>query len=243
MIRVVVVRSGAGKVSRIFAIGDIHGEYKKLIQLISILRTNHNLDLTMDKLIFMGDYIDRGPDSASVLRQLYKLQKTSPKNVICLLGNHEKMMIDWYEGVDKWGLWIINGGVETQKSFDPMCPKYLLKWLKKLPYIHREDGFVFTHAPLPREENRKSPRRARGFFTQEECIWPCSPGKEHEYSRNMLWDNTIGVCGHIHALRENKFEPRLYPHYIFTDAGCGCHNEAPLCAVEVHSREVIYSVF
>lgn len=242
---------------RIFAIGDIHGRYDLLDNLLNILQDYHHLNLTQDKLIFMGDYIDRGPQSLQVLEKLNELQHLYLENVVCLLGNHEQLMLDWYDGCDKWGLWLINGGRETLASFlnvdvsladllnlnylEAECPKKLIKWLKKLPISHYEDGFVFTHAPLPKDLNRKSPRLE--YFTKEECIWTCGPGKEYEYSRDMRQEEgLVGVCGHVHALREGVFEPRVYDHYIFTDAGCGCHPRAPLCAVEVVSRQVIYSI-
>lgn len=242
---------------RIFAIGDIHGHYDLLNNLINTLFEHYDLNLLQDKLVFMGDYIDRGPNSKQVLERLHGLQLLYPQNVICLLGNHEQMMLDYYAGKDKWGLWQINGGRETLRSFmgvnanlidilnldyiDTKCPKLLLKWVKKLPFIHYEDGYVFSHAPLPRDEQRKNPKLAN--FTKEECTWTCGPGKEDEYARDMRQEEgLVGVCGHVHALRQNVWAPRIYDHYIFTDAGCGCHPKAPLCAVEVVSKQVVYSV-
>lgn len=239
---------------RIFAIGDIHGRYDLLNNLLNLLMDYYHLNLTQDKLIFMGDYIDRGPSSLEVLDKLFDLQRSYPNNVVCLLGNHEQMMIDWYDGSDKWGLWLINGGDKTLMSFDPVsifdekrsfmdneCPKTLMKWIKKLPTCHYEEGFMFTHAPVPMDAYRKDPRLQ--YFTREECIWTYGPGKEDEYSRDMRQEKgLIGVCGHVHALRDRVFAPRIYDHYIFTDAGCGCHPRAPLCAVEVISKQVVYSV-
>lgn len=242
---------------RIFAIGDIHGRYDLLDNLLNILIDYHHLNLTQDKIIFMGDYIDRGPDSLQVLECIKKLQKLHPKNVVVLLGNHEQMMLDWYDGKDKWGLWLINGGRETLCSFmgieahlatimnmdylEAKLPPRIKHWLKKLPISHYEDGFVFSHAPLPKDENRKRPELE--YFTKEECTWTYGPGKENEFARDMRQEEAlIGVCGHVHALRDGIFEPRIYDHYIFTDAGCGCHKNAPLCAVEVISRQKIFSI-
>jgi hypothetical protein len=58
----------------------------------------------------------------------------------------------------------------------------------------------------------------------------------------MRPEGKIGVCGHVHQLRNGVLEPRLYDHYIFADAGCGCMNDgsAPLVAIEVKTRRVIY---
>jgi hypothetical protein len=51
----------------------------------------------------------------------------------------------------------------------------------------------------------------------------------------------VGVCGHIHRLRKGIMAPRFYDHYIYADSGCGCSPNAPLVAVEVNTREVIYA--
>ena len=73
-----------------FVIGDIHGNYKELKELLS----NINPDYHNDELIFLGDYIDRGPDSYHVIQLLITLQEKHGKNNIILLkGNHEQMAI------------------------------------------------------------------------------------------------------------------------------------------------------
>lgn len=240
---------------RIFAVGDIHGRYDLLDNLLNILQDYHHLNLTQDKLIFMGDYIDRGPQSLQVLEKLYELWHLYPKNVVCLRGNHEQLMIDWYKGTDKWGLWLVNGGRETLASFinvdarladilnmeylEAKCPKKLMAWIKKLPMSYEMQGFFFSHAPIPEKRNFLNEGRE---YTREELTWSCPHGISEELFSHDFGCGTVGVCGHIHALRDGVFAPRIYDHYIFTDAGCGCHKDAPLCAVEVLSRQIIYSV-
>jgi Calcineurin-like phosphoesterase len=66
-----------------YAIGDIHGCLDKVVRLLEVLR----YDPTIDRLIFLGDYIDRGPDSKGVLDLLLHLQQANPANVF-LMGNH-----------------------------------------------------------------------------------------------------------------------------------------------------------
>ncbi len=231
----------------IFAIGDIHGEYDKLDGLLEILNEHHKLDLFgTDKLIFMGDYVDRGPDSFRVLTCLYNLQKKHSKNVICLAGNHEYLMLDWYGGKDKWDLWGCNGGNKTRSSFEyytgePKCPTFLKNWVKNLPLQYETttdegQGFFFSHAPIGNAEFRGTDREV---FNQDDLTWTFFPNEEDAH---VHANGIIGVCGHVHALRRNIMAPRFYDHYIYTDAGCGCHKDAPLCAVEVISRQVIYSM-
>lgn len=225
---------------RIFAIPDIHGEYHKLENLLFILAYHHNVNLTIDKLVFLGDYVDRGLDSCNVLEYIKELQEEHPSNVIALLGNHEQMMIDYYQGLDKWGLWLCNGGNATIQSLQTAgyeeCPDSLLEWLKSLPLCHQERGFFFSHAPIGNEDYRGV---SREVFTKEDMIWSYWKGDESLAHKHK---DAVGVCGHIHALNKNMFHPRFYDHYIFADAGCGCHPKAPLCAINVETREVVYSV-
>jgi hypothetical protein len=67
-----------------YAVGDIHGCLEKVLRLLAALR----YDPAADRLIFLGDYIDRGPHSKGVLDLMLSLQRENPANVF-LLGNHE----------------------------------------------------------------------------------------------------------------------------------------------------------
>ena len=71
---------------RTIAFGDIHGCIAALDALLSEIDP-----IADDTLVFLGDYIDRGPDSAEVIRRVIGLQQTC--NVVPLLGNHEAMML------------------------------------------------------------------------------------------------------------------------------------------------------
>lgn len=95
-------------------IGDIHGCYSELKKLITDLELNGEYNKNTDKLVFLGDYIDRGKDSSLVIKFIRKLQKEN-KNVIALMGNHEDMLLEYYKNGDDTWLW--NGGKATQKSY------------------------------------------------------------------------------------------------------------------------------
>ena len=75
---------------RILAIGDIHGEYGKLVDLYGKIGFNPAEDL----LVFLGDYIDRGPEPLEVLDWMMK--REDAPNIVMLRGNHEQMMLDHY---------------------------------------------------------------------------------------------------------------------------------------------------
>jgi len=230
---------------RLFSIADIHGEIKLLRKLWDDLVTNHALDLTQDKVIFTGDYVDRGPDSYGVLEFIYKLTEDHPLNVIALAGNHEWMMIQYYSrgAVGDKELWESNGGLETIESFQKAgfnsCPQHLLKWLAFAPLSYQEPGFFFSHAPAPAEWARSFMYKGQADFVPDELIWTYHPD-EKGVARNH-GNGIVGVCGHIHQLRKGILAPRFYDHYIYGDSGAGCSKKAPLCAINVVTREVIYA--
>ena len=100
-------------------VGDIHGRLDLLeLMLHRIAARAAGQDLP-PRVVFVGDMIDRGPDSAGVLRRLHGLNTQSPDAVICLMGNHERMMLDFLDDPERCGpRWIAAGGVETLASFD-----------------------------------------------------------------------------------------------------------------------------
>lgn len=76
----------------IYAISDIHGCYAAMIETLKLVDLDSSEE---NKLIFLGDYIDRGEDSRKVLYYIKKLEDRHPKQVIVLLGNHEEMFLDF----------------------------------------------------------------------------------------------------------------------------------------------------
>ena len=140
--------------SRVLAIGDVHGMYQKLIKLMDKIRFNPDEDL----LIFLGDYIDRGPDPGRCLQYIFALQQQYPDVVVCLMGNHEVMMSSYFMQkrgsynnliVDYAGSWLDNGGLETLKQLDEMdadTKEELLQWVMNLPVKYRYQDYFFCHA-------------------------------------------------------------------------------------------------
>ena len=149
--------------SRVLAVGDIHGMYEKLIKLMEKIQFDPEEDL----LVFLGDYIDRGPDSVRCLQYVYGLQHSSPDSVICLLGNHEVMMSSYlmqkrgsYNTLiaDYADSWLENGGFETLQQLNELetgIKNKLLQWVENLPVKYQYQEFFFCHAgvgpdvPLP----------------------------------------------------------------------------------------------
>jgi len=93
--------------NKIFAIGDIHGCLDKLEELIGKIPA----DPRKDRLVFLGDYIDRGTQSREVVDYVINLKHTY-KNIFYLMGNHELMFLNYLEGIDE-ELYLANGGRYT----------------------------------------------------------------------------------------------------------------------------------
>jgi serine/threonine protein phosphatase 1 len=139
--------------NRIFAIGDIHGCLDKLQCLIRSIAA----DPENDEIVFIGDYIDRagaGPDVVDYVLGLKKIYR----QVICLCGNHESMLLNYLEGVDE-DMYLANGGVATLKAYGikwfdtprerkvKIPTEHLLFFKELLPY-YETDQYIFVHAGL-----------------------------------------------------------------------------------------------
>jgi serine/threonine protein phosphatase 1 len=137
---------------KIFAIGDIHGCHGKLCDLLEKI----DLDPVHDTLVFVGDYIDRGKDSKAVVDVILDFRKTS-ENVVCLMGNHESMFLNYYaHGIDEM-LFLENGGRETLLSYgDPglwyekklRIPESHQNFFNTLKLRYETDDYIFVHAGL-----------------------------------------------------------------------------------------------
>ncbi len=137
---------------RIFAVGDIHG----MVHLLERILERIPIDFERDLLVFLGDYIDRGPYSKEVVDFLLDLSRKS-KNIVFLKGNHEKMFMDFLQGADPL-LYFWNGGRSTIESYgflESMDGKYEVflpeehsSFFRNLAVYLETDNYIFVHAGL-----------------------------------------------------------------------------------------------
>ena len=168
--------------SRILAIGDIHGSLNKLRMLLSVV----NWDPAADTLVFIGDYVDRGPDSHGVIEHILGLKKWSDK-VVCLRGNHEQLFLDFMEGRNAQ-TFLYNGGLTTIKSYggpDSGLPEDHYEFLKNLPFWYETDEYIFVHAglrdgiPLEHQDKRDL------TWIREEFIY-----SEYDHGKRVVFGHT-----------------------------------------------------
>lgn len=145
------------------AIGDIHGQYEKLDDVVRKLEAE--LDFEKDTLIFLGDYVDGGNNTEGVINYLMSLQAQHP-HFQFLYGNHEDMMLDALIGNSQryvtFYQWWNQGGKETAQSYGCLTERVAqvrlpqhehLRWIRRLPYTYETDKFIFVHAGLGPSNN------------------------------------------------------------------------------------------
>jgi serine/threonine protein phosphatase 1 len=130
-----------------FAVGDIHGCLDKLRRLVVACDARAGGRPT--RYVFLGDYVDRGPDSRGVIEFLMDRQRAQPGTVVCLMGNHEQMAIAAHDSVRAVALWLANSGAATLDSYQACggrIPSEHLEWLRALPLCHDDGLRFFVHA-------------------------------------------------------------------------------------------------
>ncbi len=124
-----------------YAIGDIHGCLESLDQLLKKITPRPE-----DELVFVGDYIDRGPQSREVVDRLLTL----PHRCVFLMGNHERMLLDFLAGEDE-DIYLENGGRATLASYggDPDdIPAAHLAFFHNLRPMYETPDYLFVHAGI-----------------------------------------------------------------------------------------------
>lgn len=158
--------------TRVYAVGDVHGRLDLLDRLLARMAE----DCARGRpervvVVFLGDYVDRGPNSRQVVERL--LHGAPPGTAlsgaewVCLKGNHEDFMLRFADEAAAGAAWCLNGGYETVRSYAGELPDGLaadmdalrmllnrtlppahLRFLARLPLMHREGDYVFVHAGI-----------------------------------------------------------------------------------------------
>ncbi|MGO8371504.1 metallophosphoesterase family protein [Rhizobium ruizarguesonis] len=133
-----------------FAIGDIHGCIDPLNRMIDRIAAY----APGGTVVFVGDYVDRGPDSKSVLDRIIAGPSDSWR-WICLKGNHEDLMVAAYadSDSDSRDVWIGSGigGLETEMSYGGRVLPQHLQWAADRPLMHVDRYRIFVHAGVDPE--------------------------------------------------------------------------------------------
>ena len=206
---------------RYIAITDIHGELEKLEILLSKIKTEPD-----DIFVFMGDYIDRGPNSKGVIDRVIKQAETN--KCIYLMGSHEYAFL---HADDEYFNYLFQnyGGPQTVKSYGNFENIYKTHkdFFDNLKFYYLTDKYLFVHAVINpnlslEEQNEKDLVYIRGKFI---------------YSKHNLPQKII--FGHT-----DFDSPYIDEGKIGIDLGCGKYKNAKLCALiltDNGTQEFIYS--
>jgi serine/threonine protein phosphatase 1 len=216
--------------SRTFAISDIHGCFQTFHDLVI---RNINLQKS-DRLILLGDYIDRGDQIKELVDFIIDL-KLKGFNITALRGNHEAMLLDSVMNPEIFSLWIMNQGMTTLESFGITDAGQLNKkysdFFNSLPYYFELGNLLFVHAGF--NDFISDP-----FSDTESMIWECNPS----YSNPLLAGKIII---HGHRPKFVSYVQRLLSeksNVIPIDTGCVYEKELGyrfLSALDVERMELI----
>ena len=201
---------------RIYAIGDIHGCLERLVAMHEAIAAEL-ADRPIDDvvLVHLGDYVDRGPESAEVVEWLLAGPPVPGATVVNLMGNHEHMMLTAVASGDKSSAdhWLTNGGADSLMSWGVprtmkpeewgrRVPIAHLVFLRDLAISHRVGPYFFVHAGI-------RPGVALETQTRQDMLWIREP-----FLSSKLDHGAVVVHGHT-----PKHEPTVRSNRIGIDTG------------------------
>lgn len=205
-----------------YAIGDVHGEIDKLDRLLDYIREDARRSGAPYRIMFLGDLVDRGPDSRGVVARAMAL--TAAGEALAIKGNHEELMLHAFDKRESVGIywWAENGGDETILSYarangfhddfrDAIDTDHIA-WMRGLPVMIRDEprGLVFVHGGI---DPQKFPN-----CTDEVRMWT----RSHKFFDPGRWpdrpelEGILVVHGHTPTV---DFQPHANPRRINVDTG------------------------
>lgn len=221
---------------RTVAIGDVHGK----LSLLNRLLEETGYDAGRDRLVFIGDLVDRGEDSKGVVARALELRRESPGLVTIIRGNHEEMMLDALTATEdvadeKAELWYFNGGLETVQSYmqegQIRIPEEHLDLLSSLPTWHEDEHAIYVHAAMIETAPGK-------FLHPRECpeslelLWSRNRRFFSEYKGKLV------VFGHTIAGMIFGEPEKVWLRESLIGVDTGAYLTGVLSAVELPSRKV-----
>lgn len=206
---------------RTYAIGDLHGRFDLLCRAIDLVEADAGED--GGTLIILGDFVDRGPASRSIIDLLMAGPQRPNWRWIVLQGNHEAMMLGVLskptQELMKW--WVGNGGGETLRSYgyqvgDNILPLKVpvehLAWISDLPVTHEDEHRIYVHAGVPFDQQLCDARR-------DTLQWMLYPGDVEHGDAEFHPDRGHVSGKHIvHGHHQSASHPLLKPHRTNLDS-------------------------
>jgi serine/threonine protein phosphatase 1 len=230
---------------RTFVIGDIHGDLAALLRLLERLPPI----TAEDTVVFLGDYVDRGPDSRGVLERVWQMQRQGPARVVPLRGNHEDQWVSCYaEPNPGFLLPRRNGCAEMFRSMtggpplDPddalqpeevarllqvstWLPEAVVRWMDGLPYYYEDEHAIYVHAGLEGEGKvwfHPSQGKQRPLlWMREPDFYSGYSGKRLVFGHTLVTELPLDHLGPIRRLFDDPGDVWTRGDLIGIDTGCG----------------------
>ena len=212
----------------IFAIGDIHGCIKQLVSLQNKIFNCPEYKKDEDLFLYLGDYIDRGPNSKNVINNILELQKEGTKSFF-IMGNHEQIMIDFlFNKINNLRYWLELGADKTFRSYDIEVDEFIkdgfededidklrnfflnkintqhMQFFKNLKLFYDLGKYFFVHAGV-------NPDKPLSEQNKKDFLWSRS---EKFFDENFKFEKII-----VHGHTPEK-EVVSLPYRINIDTGC-----------------------
>jgi serine/threonine protein phosphatase 1 len=209
-------------------VGDVHGDSKRLRELL------RRLDTFRGRVVFVGDYVNGGPDSAEVVEILADLSENAPERFVFLCGNHDLSLLAYYDDGD-FAAFVATGGISTLSSYLPVVsgdvhaalraalPRRHVAFLRGLAPYWESDDCLVSHSGFdpvrPHLRDLETMAHPKGWRVFDALRYPRS----------------LVVCGHYVQTRE----PFDSVHLICVDTGCGILQDGRLTAVLLPDRRFL----
>jgi serine/threonine protein phosphatase 1 len=205
---------------RTIAVGDIHGCLAALETLLAAIQPQAD-----DTLVLLGDYVDRGPQSRGVIEQLLQLQRQC--RLVPLLGNHDQLMLNVYDGQRELYVdWLLFGGRATMESYateDPgAIPVAHTEFLRSCRLFYESDHHFYVHGSYLADV----PLAAQPATT---LLWESLKARQP----GPHFSGKLAIVGHT----SQKNGEILDLGYLKCIDTC-CYGEGWLTALDVHSGQV-----
>ncbi len=185
---------------RTLLIGDIHGHLVALEALLDAVGPTSS-----DRMIFLGDYVNGGPESAGVIERLIGLQRAF--GAVCLRGNHDDAFDRALKSPDGAIGFLAMGGVSAVQSYGGKSltgvPREHAEFLEGLPLSWHDSGLICVHGRIGREDRAEAPDRGLALWGR------VGDAEAHESGR-------LVVCGHT---RQRSGVPWDGGHTVCIDTG------------------------
>jgi serine/threonine protein phosphatase 1 len=214
-------------------VGDIHGDAARLDKALQWI-----LSVKPVRVVFLGDYVDRGRDSEAVVSLLIGMKrKYGGHRLTFLRGNHEQAMLDYLIGGDVANF-VAHGGIATAASYNRAArvdlsfgsfrerfPDSHLRFLESTEAWYEDSDTLISHAGF--NPNDPASRSPDSMYNE---------GHSALFTHNGPWPRRLTICGHYVQRSKRPYDA---PRLICLDTGCGTLPDGPLTVLSMPGRRYL----